>query len=163
LTAIVDTGVFFAYYSLRDKHHLDSLALIAHLVEGKWGRAYITNHILDETLNILKYKISAKTAEAFVEAFINNNDVKVLHVEEELEKKALKMFLENIGRKGLSYTDTVTIATIREYNIGYLLTYDTRSFANFVKNIVGTNYWNTLPETEKKRIHKLASKHLKEA
>ena len=59
---MVDTGVFFAYYSLGDKHHLDSLALIVHLVEREWGKAFITNHILDETLNILKYIISAGTS-----------------------------------------------------------------------------------------------------
>ncbi len=54
VTALVDTDVFFAFYSLRDTHHFDSLGLITHLVEGRWGRAYITNHILDEVVNILK-------------------------------------------------------------------------------------------------------------
>lgn len=71
MAVIVDTGVFFGFYSLRDKHHLDSIALIVHLVEGRWGRGYITNHILDETLNILKYKVSVEVANAFIEAFID--------------------------------------------------------------------------------------------
>ncbi|RLG73738.1 MAG: hypothetical protein DRO23_08280 [Thermoprotei archaeon] len=161
MAVIVDTGVFFAYYSLRDKHHLDSLALIIHLVEGKWGRAFITNHILDETLNILKYRISAETAKAFIETFIGKNIVKVIYVEEELEKEALKIFLKNIHRKGFSYTDATTVATIKEYNIENLITYDTRSFTNLVKNIIGTNYWNTLPTKEQRRIKNIISEHIK--
>jgi predicted nucleic acid-binding protein len=43
MTALVDTGVFFAFYSLRDERHLDSLALVVHLLENKWGRGYATN------------------------------------------------------------------------------------------------------------------------
>ena len=161
MAVIVDTGVFFAYYSLRDKHHLDSIALIIHLVEGKWGRAFITNHILDETLNILKYRISAETAKAFIETFIGKNIVKIIHVEEELEEEALKIFLKNIYRKGFSYTDATTVATTKEYNIENLITYDTRSFTNLIKNIIGTNYWNTLPTEEQRRIKNIISEHIK--
>ena len=82
---MVDTGVFFAYYSLRDKQHLDSLALIVHLVEEKWIRAFITNRILNETLNILKHRILAETARTFVVTFIGKNIVKIVHIEEELK------------------------------------------------------------------------------
>jgi len=161
LAVIVDTGVFFAYYSLRDKHHLDSLALIVHLAEGKWGKAYITNHILDETLNILKYKVSPEAAKVFIEAFVNKNVVKVVHVDEDLERKALELFLENIHRKGFSFTDATTVATLREYGIENLLTFDIRSFSNLVKNIMGINYWNTLPSKEQRRIQKIINKYLK--
>ncbi len=161
MAVIVDTGVFFAYYSLRDKHHLDSLALIVHLAEGKWGKAYITNHILDETLNILKYKVSPEAAKVFIEAFVNKNVVKVVHVDEDLERKALELFLENIHRKGFSFTDATTVATLREYGIENLLTFDIRSFSNLVKNIMGINYWNTLPSKEQRRIQKIINKYLK--
>lgn len=155
MTVIVDTGVFFAYYSLRDKHHLDSVALIIHLVENKWGRAYITNHILDETLNILKYKISPKTSRAFLEAFIDNDIVKVIFTDEELEHSALEFFKKNTFRRGLSYTDAITVAVIQKLKISYLLSYDLRSFSGFVDNIVGMNYWSSLPKYERHRILEL--------
>ncbi len=155
MTVIVDTGVFFAYYSLRDKHHLDSIALIVHLVEGKWGRAYITSHILDETLNILKYRLSPETSRAFLEAFIDNEVVRVIYPDEKLELKALDLFRKNISRKGFSYTDALTVAVVRELKISYLLSYDARSFSGLVDNIVGMNYWNSLPRHEQRRILEL--------
>jgi len=161
VTVIVDTGIFFAYYSLRDKHHLDSVALIVHLAEGKWGRAYITNHILDETLNILKYRLSPETSKAFLETFIDNGFIKVIYPGEELELKALDIFRENISRKGFSYADAVTVAVIKTFKIDHLLSYDTRSFLGLVENIVGMNYWNLLPKHEQNRILDLLEKTIK--
>ena len=155
MTVLIDTGVFFAYYSLRDKHHLDSIALIVHLVEGKWGRAYITNHILDETLNILKYRLSPDTSRAFLETFIDNGVIKVIYPDEELELIALNIFRENISRKGFSYTDAMTVAVIRSLKIGYLLSYDVRSFSGLVDNVIGMNYWNSLPRHEQLKILEL--------
>jgi len=155
LTAIIDTGIFFAYYSLKDKHHLDSLAIMIHVLEGKWGKPYITNHILDETLTILKYRISPETAKAFVEALIESGVLEVLHIDEEIERKSLEMFKQNIDRKGFSYTDAITVITIRDFNIKTLLTYDLRSFRKLVENIVGPNYWQTLSRAEQERIFEL--------
>ena len=159
MTALVDTGVFFAFYSLRDKHHLDSLGLIAHLVKGKWGKAFVTNHILDETLNILKYRVSPEASKAFVETFIDKGVVGVLYTDADLEAKALGIFRENLGRKGFSYTDAVTVATMEEFMIGYLLSYDLRSFQGLVDNIIGPDYWRMLSSDEKKQILKLARKY----
>jgi len=159
MTALVDTGVFFAFYSIKDEHHLDSLGLIVHLARGKWGHAYITNHILDETLNILKYRLGPDTAKAFLHAFIDTRAVEVIYADEEIEKQALKIFRENIERKGLSYTDAVTAATVQTYQISFLLTYDQRSFKGIIDNIVGPNYWQTIPAEERKQILKIARKH----
>ncbi|BES82358.1 PIN domain-containing protein [Pyrodictium abyssi] len=152
MTVLVDTGVFFAYYSLRDKYHMDSVALVIHMAEGRWGRAYITSHVLDETLNILKYRVSSSTAQAFIEAFIDRGIVRVIHADRETEEEALKLFRENIGRRGFSYTDAVTVATARRYGITHLLSYDVRSFTGLVEKITGPGYWDTLPSQEKDRI-----------
>ncbi|MCD6278454.1 MAG: PIN domain-containing protein [Desulfurococcales archaeon] len=159
MTAIVDTGVFFAFYSLRDKHHLDSLALIVHLTEGRWGRPYITSHILDETLNILKYRVSPEAARAFLDAFIDSGMIKVLYLEKELEDEALNVFKENVLRKGFSYTDAVTTVALRKFRIDYLLSFDVRSFAGLVSSIVGPNYWESLPKEEQDRILELVKPH----
>lgn len=161
MTVMVDTGIFFAFYSLGDVHHRDSLAILVHLTEGNWGRAYITNHILDETLTILKYKISSDAAKAFVESFLDNNVLNVIYVSKEIELKALEIFMKNIERRGFSYTDAITMATIKELKIKYLLSFDIRSFQGLVKNIIGLNYWDMLSKDERKRILNLVREHLK--
>ncbi len=161
MTVLVDTGVFFAFYSIKDEHHLDSLGLITHIVKGKWGRAFISNHILDEILNIIKYRLGPEVAKTFLETFIDSNVINVLYIDAELEINALKIFKENLQRKGLSYTDAVTVALIKSHKIDYLLSYDLRSFKGLVENIIGPGYWHTIPEQEKKQILKIAKKYTK--
>lgn len=157
MTALIDTCVFFALYSLRDVHHWDAIALIVHGVEGRWGRIYITNHILDETLTILKYRISEETAKAFIEAFVRKGVIGLIHVDEDMETMALEFFEKNIGKKGFSYTDATTVIVIDSLNIDYLLTFDLRSFGGLVRSIVGPGYWNTLTPEEKDRIREILS------
>lgn len=159
LTVLIDTGVFFAFYSIKDEHHLDSLGLIAHLVKGKWGRAFISNHILDETLNIIKYRLGPEVAKVFLETFIDSGVIDVLYTDAELEINALKIFRKNLWKKGLSYTDAVTIVLIKSHKIDYLLSYDLRSFKGLVENIIGPGYWHTIPKEEKKQILKIAKKY----
>ena len=100
------------------------------------SRAYITSYILDETLNILKYKLLPETSRAFLEAFIDNGVIKVIYPGDELELMALDTFQKNISRKGFSYTDAVTVVVIRKLKIGYLLSYDVRSFSGLVNNVI---------------------------
>ncbi len=59
---------------------------------------------------------------------------------------ALDIFRKNIFRKGFSYTDAVTVAVIKKLRIDYLLSYDVRSFLGLVNNVVGMNYWSSLPK-----------------
>jgi len=158
LTALIDTGIFFGFYSLRDTHHMDSLALIVHAIEGRWGRLYITNHILNETLTVLKYRVSPEAAKAFLDTFIEADIVQIILSDKELENEALKVYKENITRKGLSYTDAVSIAAIRNMKLSTFLTYDIRSFQGLLKNIIGPNYWNTLDGREKEKILLLVKK-----
>ena len=137
---------------------MDSLALIVHAIEGRWGRLYITNHILDETLTLLKYKISPETAKAFLDTFIETDLVQIILSDRELENESLKIFRENITRKGLSYTDVVSVAVIRNMKLSRFLTYDLRSFQGLLNNMIGPNYWNTLDRREKEKILLLAKK-----
>jgi predicted nucleic acid-binding protein len=162
MTALVDTGVFFAFYSLRDEHHLDSLALVVHLLENKWGRGYVTAHILDETLTLLKYRVSWEAARAFIEAFVESGAVGVLLLDEEAEREALTLFRRHADRKGFSYTDATTVVALRRFRLGFLLTFDTRSFSGLAGRIVGPGYWGSLPEEERRRLLELAGRHGRE-
>ena len=74
---------------------------------------------------------------------------------------ALDIFRRNISRKGFSYTDAVSVAVIRKLKIGYLLSYDVRSFSGLVDNVVGMNYWSSLPKHEQRRILKLLKRNIK--
>jgi predicted nucleic acid-binding protein len=151
MVALIDTGIFFGFYSVKDKHHLDSIAIIFHAVEGKWGRLYITNHILDETLTLFKYR--GLPVEVFIKAFIESETVKILHVDREIELKALELFKNNLHIKGYSYTDAVSEVVSREFDFT-LLSYD----SGFQVRTIGRDYWICLDEREKKRIKNILSR-----
>ena len=72
--------------------------------------------------------------------------------------RVLKSLGKNITRKGLSYTDAVSVAVIRNVKLSRFLTYDLRSFQGLLNNIIGPNYWNTLDRREKGKILLLAKK-----
>ncbi len=145
MAALIDTGIFFGFYSLRDVHHMDSVAIIVHAVEGKWGRLFITNHILDEILTLLKYK--KLPVEKFIEGFIDSKILQIIRTDEEIENKALELFKERIYIKGFSYTDAVSEVVAREYGLT-IISYD----SGFSVKTVGRDYWIGLDEDERKRI-----------
>ena len=84
--------------------------------------------------------------------------MQIIFSDRELENESLKIFRENITRKGLSYTDAVSVAVIRNVKLSRFLTYDLRSFQGLLNNIIGPNYWNTLDRREKGKILLLAKK-----
>mgnify|MGYP000026367322 CR=1 FL=1 len=151
MAALIDTGIFFGFYSLRDKHHLDSVAIIVHAVEGRWGRLFVTNHILDEVLTLLKRK--SLPVEAFIESFLDSGILNVLRVGEEVEQAALELFKKRLHAKGFSFTDAVSEVFAKELNM-VLLSYDT----GFGVETIGGDYWIRLEEDEKERIVSLAKK-----
>jgi len=84
--------------------------------------------------------------------------VQIILSDRELENESFKIFRGNITRKGLSYTDAVSVAVIGSMKLSRFLTYDLRSFQGLLNNIVGPNYWNTLDRREKEKILLLAKK-----
>ncbi len=153
MAALIDTGIFFGFYSLKDKHHMDSVAIIVHALEGKWGKLFVTNHILDETLTLLKYK--NLPVEKFIEGFVESEVLRIIRVDEEIERKALELFKRRIHVKGFSYTDAVSEVTARDLNLT-LISFD----SGFEIPTVGKDYWISLEEKEKKRILSLVKMYL---
>ena len=66
-------------------------------VNGAGGS--LQNHIVDETLNILKYRVSDKADYSFIRNFIDGDIIKIVYADEVIEEKALEIFKENISRK----------------------------------------------------------------
>jgi len=153
MAALIDTGIFFGFYSLRDKHHMDSVAIIVHALEGRWGRLFITNHILDETLTLLKYK--GLPVEKFIEGFVESEVLRIIRVDEEMEKEALELFKRKIHVKGFSYTDAVSEVVAKNLNLT-LISFD----SGFEIPTIGKNYWTSLEDKEKKRILSLVKRYI---
>jgi predicted nucleic acid-binding protein len=118
--------------------------------------------MLDEALALLKYRVSWEAARAFIEAFVKSGAVGVLPLDEEAEREALTLFREHADRKGFSYTDSTTVVALRRFRLGFLLTFDARSFSGLARRIVGPGYWGSLPEEERRRLLELAGRYARE-
>lgn len=157
MAVLIDTGVFFGFYSRQDVFHMDAVALIIHVIEGKWGMPYISEHILSETINLLKYKISPETSMVFLRTFIYSKNLGILNLSEELLNQVIAFFSKNYALKGFSFTDAVSIVLLKEYNINHFVTFD-RKLSKFAE-IVGPGYFSSLTKEEKDYIRNIIEKY----
>ncbi len=67
--------------------------------------------------------------------------------------------LRRYSDKKLSFADAFLINTSESYKINNLASYDERSFAGIIKNIIGKNYAKTLKDDEVERIMKLQAQN----
>ena len=154
MAILIDTGVFYALLDKGDVNHLDAVAVMAHTLEGKFGKAYTTDYVILETTLLLKSRLGAEVVKAMID-FLNKSGISILIVDEPIFRKALELLIEMPER--LSLCDAASVVLIRELNIGVLASFDLRSFSGLVANIIGKGYYYTsLSDEEKKRVEQLS-------
>ena len=153
MAILIDTGVFYALLDKGDVNHLDAVAVMAHTLEGKFGKAYTTDYVVLETTLLLKSRLGAEAVKAMID-FLNRSGISILVVDEPISRKALELLIEMPER--LSLCDAASIVFIEELNIRTLASFDLRSFSGLVANIIGKGYYASLSDEEKKRIKQLS-------
>jgi|GEM_PF-199550 len=149
MAILIDTGVFYALFDKGDAHHVDAVAIMAHILEGRFGRAYTTDYVVLETTLLLRARLGAETVKALV-GFLNKSGIAVLVVDEPIFERAVKLLTKMPER--LSLCDAASLVLIDELGIETLASFNLRSFADLVANIVGREYYASLGSEEKRRI-----------
>ena len=152
MAILIDTGVFYALLDKGDVNHLDAVAVMAHTLEGKFGKAYTTDYVVLETTLLLKSRLGAEAVKAMID-FLNRSGISILVVDEPIFRKALELLIEMPER--LSLCDAASVVLIKELNIRTLASFDLRSFSGLVANIIGKGYYASLSDEEKKRVEQL--------
>ncbi|WXG41514.1 MAG: PIN domain-containing protein [Candidatus Freyarchaeum deiterrae] len=158
MSILIDTGVFYAFYNRKDIHHPDSLCLILHALEGRWGGVFTTILVVAETATLLRYRVGVNAALAFLDS-VSKSGVRIIFVDEELYEGAVNIFSKYRERE-LSLTDASIIAVMMKLKIGMLATYDERSFGGIVESVVGSKYSQTISQSELEKTLKEADKWL---
>jgi len=153
MAILIDTGVFYALLDKGDVNHLDAVAVMAHTLEGKFGKAYTNDYVILETTLLLRSRLGAEAVKAMID-FLNKSGISILVVDEPIFRKALELLIEMPER--LSLCDAASVVLIREFNIGVLASFDLRSFSGLVANIIGKGYYASLSDEEKKRVEQLS-------
>ncbi len=152
MAVLIDTGVFYALLDRRDANHLDAVAVMAHALEGRFGKAYTTDYVVLETALLLKSRLGAEAVRAMVN-FLNRSGISILVVDEPTFRRALELLAKMPER--LSLCDAASVVLAKELNIRVLASFDLRSFSGLVATIIGKGYYASLSDEERKRIRQL--------
>jgi predicted nucleic acid-binding protein len=152
MTIMVDTGVFYALFDRSDIHHLDSLALLTHTLEGRFGAPYTTDFVVLESTLLLRGRGGPGMARALVK-LLKKGGISVMLLDEEVYAEALELFDERA--ETLSLCDAASLILMKKLDIQRLASYDERSFLAMAKHVVGRGYFESLEETKQKLIRTL--------
>lgn len=158
MSILIDTGVFYAFYNRRDVHHKDSLCLLTHILEGRFGRPYTVDLVVSEAYTLLRYRIGFEASLAFLRA-LKQSGITIIFLDEEGFRETLKV-LKTYSNRNLSFTDAFLVASSITYEIPILASYDVKSFSGIIRSIIGRGYANSLPKEEYERIENVVSRYL---
>lgn len=118
----MDANGWIALNSKRDQLHNAAVRLNKELLQG--GHHYVTtNFVLDETYTGLLTKVGHFAAVDFGEKIRASRTALVIHVSEEMEEEAWRLFKQHTD-KGFSFTDCTSFVAMRRLKITDAFTND---------------------------------------
>ena len=152
MSIFINTCIFYALLDRGDVNHLDSIAIMTHILKGKFGRAYTSDYVVLETTLLLRSRLGVEAVKAMIN-FLKGSGIAVLIVDEPIFKEAFKLLVEKPEQ--LSLCDAASIILMKKLDIKVLASFDLRSFRGLVPNIIGKGYYVSLSDVEKKHIKSL--------
>jgi len=118
----IDSNVLIAYEVPEDSNHNKSVDLVKRIAEGKYGKAFTSDYVFDETVTVTFVK-----AKSLEKAIAVGNLIKlstnILKVNEDIFERAWSFFMRQKGTK-LSFTDSTIALVMQEYGIAEIATFD---------------------------------------
>ncbi len=130
----LDTSFIVAEEYERDENHAKAVAIRKKIESGRYGHAYISDYIFDESATLLL----ARTGN--MELVRSSGDilrsaVEILRINEGSFDHAWELFKAQKGNKPLSFTDCTNIAVMEEHGINNIVAFD-GGFDHFGVNVV---------------------------
>jgi predicted nucleic acid-binding protein len=130
VTCLLDTDFLVSWVSAREARHGESQVLMARALEGAWGAPFVTDFVLDEALTLLMARGLPLEAADRVLAMVGQAivpggpaPVMVARVSDRSFKAAFPLFRRHF-RRGLSFTDCTTLATMDERGADVIVSFD---------------------------------------
>ncbi len=106
-----------------DNHHEDAIRFRDKVLLPGSYEFITTSYILDETLPLIRRRLSISASISLSKKMRNSQIVKILCISEEVEEKALDLF-EKYDDKTFSFTDCVSFVIMRDLGIQEAFTFD---------------------------------------
>jgi predicted nucleic acid-binding protein len=130
MSIFIDSGVFIAYVNKRDEHHASATRLVEDVMKNKYGAAFTSDMVFDESMTFILYKTGDISKAISVRDLIVGSGEKdiprimnLLFVDENILEKSWDVFIKYAGKR-LSFTDCSTIELMKNRNIEYLASFD---------------------------------------
>lgn len=82
-----------------------------------------TDYVLDETLTLLRSRISLAAATTFIDKLRGSKSVRTFWIDEALFEKAIAVFQKSAG-KSWSFTDCTSFALIKDLSLSEAFAFD---------------------------------------
>jgi len=119
----IDTSAFLALEDESDEHHEEAIRFRDQEILRDHYECSTTSYILDETLTLIRIRLSIQASIEFSKKIRRSQIVKILSVSKQIEDKALDLF-ENYDDKTFSFTDCVSFVVMQELRIQEAFTFD---------------------------------------
>jgi len=118
----VDTSAWLALNDKNDQYHQQA---VERSLDIKKQRIELitSEYIVDESITIIRYRISHQAAVMFGDSLFNSNIVRIYDVTQERRPAAWELF-KKYGDKDLSFTDCTSFALMKGLAIKKAFTFD---------------------------------------
>jgi hypothetical protein len=129
MSIFIDTGIFVAFFNVRDVNHKRAVELIKKAVRGGFGLLYTSDYIFDESVTVALMRTKKLSIAVNVGRLILGELEGIppflirLAVDERVFEEAWKLF-SNYAEKGLSFTDCTSISLIKTKGIEAVMSFD---------------------------------------
>lgn len=130
MSIFIDTGIFIAYINKKDEHHTIAAHLVEDIMKNKYGAAFTSDMVFDESMTFILYKTGDIGKAISVRDLILGNEEKgvprfiaLIFVDGDILEKSWNTFVKYAGKR-LSFTDCSTIELMKTRDIEYLASFD---------------------------------------
>jgi len=124
VTVFIDAGIFVALRNAEDNYHYRTKGLIRDGLNGKLGRMYTSDYIVDEAVTAAMARTRRHDVAVDVGAYILESPRFIkLAVDQEIFNLAWKKF-KILEDKSLSFTDCTSLALAEKHGIKQIMSFD---------------------------------------
>ena len=117
---LVDSCVFIAYANTKDHHHEKAVEILENVVEGEYGKAFLTDYIFSEVVTVMLLRVGFDHAKKLGK-YLLSSEFEFLRIDEIGFKRAWETFCKV---ENMSFTDCTHLALMEVYEIKKIATFD---------------------------------------
>jgi predicted nucleic acid-binding protein len=118
----VDTSAWLALNDKNDQYHSEAVSKVT-LIRQQKIQLVTSEYVFDESVTIIRYRISHRAAVAFGDALISSNVASIEDITDEERLKAWALF-KKYGDKDLSFTDCTSFALMIKLKLRKAFSFD---------------------------------------